>query len=104
MNRPSPSLAILAVVAVVLALIFFGRQYLWPAHHVASAGRAAFAGYSHPTVAQALDQDAADTVAGITDAGRMWAKAHHPNNAAVCPAFPIPFHAGCVQAASGRPR
>jgi hypothetical protein len=30
MNRPTPSLAILAIVAVALALIFFGRNYLSP--------------------------------------------------------------------------
>jgi hypothetical protein len=33
-NRPTPSLAILAAVAVALALIFFGRHYLWPDHRV----------------------------------------------------------------------
>ncbi len=46
MNRPSPSLAILAMIAVILALVFFWRQYLSPSHHTAAATtRAAVTGY-----------------------------------------------------------
>ncbi len=99
MNRPMPSLAILALVALALALIFFGRKYLWPAHRADAMGQAAVAGYTHTLAAETLDQDDAATVGGMTDAGRMWAKVHKPNSAAGCPAFPIPFHQGCALAA-----
>ena len=47
MNRPSPSLAILAVVAVALALIFFGRKYLSP-HGAPAPSAAVVAGSSSP--------------------------------------------------------
>jgi hypothetical protein len=97
MNRPSPSLAILAVVAVILALIFFGRKYLWPERRADAMGRAAVAGYTRPPTAQAIDQEDDATVGGMIDAGRLWAKVHHPSSAAGCPAFPIPFHQGCAR-------
>ena len=97
MNHPTPSLAILAVVAVALALIFLGRQYLWPAQHRADAmGRAAVAGYSRQPPAEAPDRDDAATLRGMIDAGRLWAKVHDPNSAAGCPAYPVPFHKGCA--------
>jgi hypothetical protein len=99
MNRPTPSLAILAFVAVALALIFFGRKYLWPEQRADVMGRAAVAGYSRRAVTPAPDQDDSATVAGMIDAGRMWAKAHKPNSAAGCPALPLPFHQGCADAA-----
>ena len=69
MNRPTPSLAILAGVAVILALVFFGRQYLWPEHRADAMGKAAVAGYSRPPAAEAPDQDDEATVGGMMDAG-----------------------------------
>lgn len=98
MNRPTPSLAILAIVAVVLALMFFGRQYLAPHRSGDAMGRAAVAGYRGSPVAGAPDQDDAATIGEMMDAGRLWAKQHKPNSAAGCPAAPIPFHQGCVAA------
>lgn len=88
---------------MILALVFFGRKYLWPAQHSAATGDAAVAGYTRPPIAEAPDQDDGATVAGMIDAGRMWEKAHCPNSAAGCPTFPIPFHQGGVKAiTSGR--
>ena len=99
MNRPTPSLAILAVVAVALALISFGRKYLWPEHRADTMGRVPVAGYTRQPAAQIAEQDDAATVAGMLDAGWMSAKVDRPNSAAGCPAFPIPFHQGCADTA-----
>jgi hypothetical protein len=102
MNRPTPSLAILAIVAVAPSLIVFVRQYLWPQRSERMGG-AAVAGYTHQPAAQVPDQDDAATVGGMIDAGRMWAKVHHPNSAAGCPAFPAPIHKRCADATAANP-
>jgi hypothetical protein len=102
MNRPAPSLAILAVLALVLALVFFGREYVWPEHQADARGRAAVAGYNGSSVAAPSNGDDAATMAGMMDAGRLWAKKHRPNSVAGCPALPEPFHKGCVSAVTAR--
>jgi|GEM_PF-5460534 len=83
-NRPNPSLAILAAVAVALALILFGRQYLSPRHSADAMGQAAVAGYSRAPSVEAPDEEDAATIGGMMDAGRLWAKQHKPNSAAGC--------------------
>ena len=100
MNRPSPSLAILAIIAVILALVFLWREYLSPSHHSAGAlGRAAVQGYQGSRMAALApcsgDGGDPDVAAAEVDAGFMWARSNNPMTVAGCPTFSAEFRTEC---------